>query len=71
MARAAGPIEDVVSWMLPWLEPGGLLLVPIRSTGRVPEIEGVVTLGLRSYVPPLASRERWVWAGRKPASPAP
>lgn len=71
VARAAGPIEEVVSWMLPWLEPGGLLLVPIHSAGRVPEIEGVVTLGLRSYAPPLAGRERWVWAGRKPASPSP
>jgi len=71
VARAAGPIEDVVPWILPWLEPGGILFVPIRTAGRVPEIEGVVPLGLRSYAPPLAARERWVWAGSKPASPSP
>jgi 16S rRNA (guanine527-N7)-methyltransferase len=68
VARAAGPIQEVVPWLLPWLEPGGLALVPIRAGGRAPEIEGVVTLGVRSYAPPLTGRERWVWVGRKPAS---
>jgi hypothetical protein len=53
--------------MLRWLEPGGLLLVPLRTGAGVPEIEGVESLGIRSYRPPLAGRERWVWTGIKPA----
>lgn len=65
VARAAGPIREVVSWILRWLEPGGLALVPTRSGGRVPAPSGAVGLGFRTYRAPLGGPERQVWVGRK------
>ena len=68
VARAVGPLQDVVSWMLPWLEPEGLLLVPIRSRSRHLPPRGATELGVRSYRVPLGGAERWVWVGTKRAT---
>ena len=68
VARAVGPFQDVVSWMLPWLEPEGLLLLPIRSGIRPLPPRGATELGIRSYRAPLGGSERRVWVGIKNAT---
>jgi 16S rRNA (guanine527-N7)-methyltransferase len=64
VARAVGPLQDLVPWLVRWLEPGGLALVPIRTGSEPPLPPGIVTLGLRSYRVP-GGRERRVWVGTR------
>jgi 16S rRNA (guanine527-N7)-methyltransferase len=68
VARAVGRLKDVIPWMVRWLEPGGLLLVPIRSGSHPSEPVGAVSLGIRSYRAPLGGPERQVWVGSKDAT---
>lgn len=68
VGRAVGPLEEVVPWMMRWLEPGGLALVPIRSGSKPAEPGGVETLGIRTYRVGRSGLERQVWVGRKGAT---
>jgi 16S rRNA (guanine527-N7)-methyltransferase len=69
VGRAVGPLDEVVPWMMRWLEPGGLALVPIRSGSRPAAPGGAETLGIRSYRVGPSGLERQVWVGRKGATP--
>jgi hypothetical protein len=70
VARAVGRSQDVIPWMLRWLEPGGLALVPIRTGSEPPHPSGTRTLGIRTYR--LAGgAERQVWVGSKGATDRP
>jgi 16S rRNA (guanine527-N7)-methyltransferase len=71
VARAVGSLEELVPWLLRWLEPGGLAFVPIRRGSEPPRPQGVSTPGVRSYRVPGAAAERWVWVGIKDATPRP
>ena len=68
MARAVGSLEELVPWLLQWLEPGGLALVPIRRGSEPPQPQGASTLGIQRYRVPGGVGERWVWVGIKDAT---
>jgi 16S rRNA (guanine527-N7)-methyltransferase len=71
VARAVGSLEELVPWLMRWLEPGGLALVPIRRGSEPPCPQGASTLGVRSYRVPGDGAERWVWVGSKNATRCP
>jgi 16S rRNA (guanine527-N7)-methyltransferase len=70
VARAVGRSQDVIPWMLRWLEPGGLALVPIRTGSEPPRPSGAGTLGIRTYRL-TGGAERQVWVGSKGATDRP
>ena len=71
VARAVGPLEELVPWLMRWMEPGGLALVPIRRESDPPRLQGVSTVDMRRYRVPGVGAERWVWMGTKDAARRP
>ena len=71
VAMAVGSLEELIPWLMRWLEPGGLALVPIRRGSEPPRIHGATALGVRSYRVPGGGAERWVWMGSKDATQRP
>lgn len=65
VARAVGRPRDVIPWMLRWLEPGGLALVPIRAGSELLHPSGAVTVGIRTYRLAAGGPERQVWVGSR------
>lgn len=66
VAQALAQPDPVRAWMLPWVEPGGLVVLP-RSAGapalaQVPGLESAQTV---SYRVPLGGPERSVWIARR------
>jgi 16S rRNA G527 N7-methylase RsmG len=53
-----------MAWMLPWAEPGGLLLLPLAAETPPPEHPEVMPEPSRSYQAP-GGPERSLWIGRK------
>jgi len=66
VAQAVGPPEQVLRWMLPWVEPRGLLLLPGSEPGpEIPEIKGVLPEIRVRYQVPCGGRRRTLWIARK------
>ena len=66
VAQAVGAPAQVLRWLLPWVEPGGLLLLPGSELGpEVPEIEGILPEPRVRYQVPCGGRRRTLWIGRK------
>ncbi len=65
VAQAMAHPAQAVAWMLPWAEPGGLLLLP--GSESAPEVGGgdfrVETI--RRYRLPCGGPERTLWIGRR------
>ncbi len=66
VAQAVAQADRVLSWMLPWAEPGGWLLVPggehpptLTATAGVREIE------VRRYCVPESGPRRTLWLARR------
>jgi len=66
IAQAAATPAEAVLLLLPWVRPGGWLVIPggknAPKVGRRPEIESAET---RHYQVPLGGPLRSVWLGRK------
>jgi 16S rRNA (guanine(527)-N(7))-methyltransferase RsmG len=66
MAQAMARPSQAVVWMLPWVEPGGLLAVPLSAAQSPPgRLEGVGEASVSHYVVPLGGPRRKLWLARK------
>jgi 16S rRNA (guanine527-N7)-methyltransferase len=64
VAQAMAQPERALAWMLPWAEPGGLLLLPLAADAMPPEHPELTPEPSRSYRAP-GGPERSLWIGRK------
>ena len=64
VAQAMAQPERALAWMLPWAEPGGLLLLPMAADALPPEHPELMPESSRSYRAP-GGPERSLWIGRK------
>jgi 16S rRNA (guanine527-N7)-methyltransferase len=64
VAQAMAQPGRALAWMLPWAEPGGLLLLPLAAETPPPEHPEVMPEPSRSYQAP-GGPERSLWIGRK------
>jgi 16S rRNA G527 N7-methylase RsmG len=66
IAQAMAQPERAVRWMLPWVGPGGLMLIPSgKNPPQLTEIKGVIQLRPVAYQVPCGGPERSVWMGRR------
>jgi 16S rRNA (guanine(527)-N(7))-methyltransferase RsmG len=66
MAQAMATPHQAVIWMLPWVEPGGILALPLSEAQPPPgPIEGIGAESISSYPVPLGGPRRALWLGRK------
>jgi 16S rRNA G527 N7-methylase RsmG len=66
IAQAMAQPERAVRWMLPWVDPGGLMLIPGgKNPLQLAEIKGLVQLPPAAYQVPCGGPERSVWMGRR------
>ena len=69
IAQALAAPERALSWMLPWVEPGGLVLLPGSEEGAdVPEGLGVSFEASVPYRAPGGGPQRSLWIGRRTAA---
>lgn len=66
VAQAVGSWEEVVAWMIPWVRPGGLLVLPAgrEVPARSPHPDAVDAEVLR-YRVPGGGPERQIWLARR------
>lgn len=66
VAQAMARPERALGWMLPWVEPGGILALPL-SVGQEPPApkRGVVETALQPYAVPLGGPRRTLWTARR------
>ena len=66
VAQAVARPERALPWMLPWVEPGGLLFLPGSSPPPdIPEIPGVSFEARLRYRTPCDGPVRSLWIGRR------
>jgi 16S rRNA (guanine527-N7)-methyltransferase len=66
VAQALAPPEEALPLMLPWAEPGGVLLLPGSHPGpEIPEIDGVLFQERIEYRVPCEGPLRTLWIGRR------
>lgn len=66
IAQALAPPERALSWMLPWVEPGGWILLPgSEERADVSERPGVAFEAAVSYGAPNGGPRRSLWIGRR------
>jgi len=66
IAQAMGPPGEVLSLMLGWAAPGGLLVIPgSHPAPQVPAMEGVVVERVVSYEVPRRPDPRTLWIARR------
>jgi 16S rRNA (guanine527-N7)-methyltransferase len=66
IARALAPPERALPWMLPWVEEGGLVLLPGSAVRvEVPRRPDVVFEECVHYRVPGGGPERTLWIGRR------
>ena len=65
VAQAMAQPSQAVAWMLPWVEPGGLLLLP--GSESAPEVGGAgfSVEAIRHYRLPCGGPPRTLWIGRR------
>jgi 16S rRNA (guanine527-N7)-methyltransferase len=72
VAQALARPEQAVAWMLPWVAPGGWLVLP--RTAEAPPIDALAELEEPRTVPyrvPVGGPDRSLWMARRPAVDAP
>jgi 16S rRNA (guanine527-N7)-methyltransferase len=68
VAQALAPPGQALEWMLPWVEVGGVVVLPGSSqAAAVPQHAGVVGVGEVGYRVPCGGAERSLWIGRRVA----
>jgi 16S rRNA (guanine527-N7)-methyltransferase len=68
VAQALAPPERALPWMLPWVEDGGLLLLPGSAAPvAVPERSDVDFEACLPYRVPCGGPDRTLWIGRRRA----
>ena len=67
VAQAMAHPTQAVAWMIPWAEPGGLLLLP--GSESAPEVRGggFKVEAIRHYRLPCGGPARTLWIGRRTA----
>jgi 16S rRNA (guanine527-N7)-methyltransferase len=65
VAQAMAQPSQAVAWMLPWVEPGGLVLLP--GSESAPEVGGAgfSVEAIRRYRLPCGGPPRTLWVGRR------
>jgi len=67
VAQALAQPDQAVAWMLPWVAPGGWLVLPRTADApELPPVPGLVDAQLRSYQVPLEGPARALWMARRP-----
>jgi 16S rRNA (guanine527-N7)-methyltransferase len=67
VAQALAQPDQAVAWMLPWVAPGGWLVLPRTADAPgLPPVPGLEDAQLRSYQVPLAGPPRALWMARRP-----
>ena len=65
VAQAMAKPGQAVAWMLPWVEPGGWVMIPGgASPPEIPVMPGLRFERCTRYCAPLSGSERTVWLGR-------
>jgi 16S rRNA (guanine527-N7)-methyltransferase len=71
VAQALAQAERAVEWMLPWVAPGGwLVLARSADAGPVPDAPGLEPGRSIPYRVPLGGPARLLWAARRPVDAA-
>lgn len=66
VAQAVAPANQVLEWMMPWVEPAGWLALPVSQKGDLPAGgESVTGIEIRDYQVPLGGPSRRLWLARK------
>jgi 16S rRNA (guanine527-N7)-methyltransferase len=65
VAQAMARPEQALAWMLPWAEPGGLLLLPGSESAPVVGGDGFNVTAVRRYRLPCGGPARTLWIGRR------
>jgi 16S rRNA (guanine527-N7)-methyltransferase len=66
LAQGVASPREVAPLLLPWLRPGGWLMVPVGARGdRMRDIPGVEGERVVAYEVPLGGPRRSFWSGRK------
>jgi 16S rRNA (guanine(527)-N(7))-methyltransferase RsmG len=66
VAQAMARPDRALSWMLPWVAPGGALALPLSIDQARPQpIAGVSEPALHSYTVPLGGPRRVLWLARR------
>ncbi len=72
IAQALAQADQAAAWMLPWVAPGGWIVLPrsadAPSFAAPPGVEGARTA---SYRVPLGGPDRTVWLARRPVDAPP
>jgi 16S rRNA (guanine527-N7)-methyltransferase len=69
IAQAVAPPERAIPWMLPWVEDGGLVLLPgSAAPAAVPDRSDVEFEASVRYRVPCGGSDRTLWIGRRRAS---
>jgi 16S rRNA (guanine527-N7)-methyltransferase len=67
IAQAMAQPERALTWMLPWVEGGGLVVIPGSETPPTIEpLGGVAFEASLHYRVPISNRSRSLWFGRAP-----
>ena len=67
IAQALAQPEQAVAWMLPWVAPGGRLVLPRTADApALPALPGVEAPHIFRYRVPLGGPERAFWIARRP-----
>lgn len=68
LAQAMGKPDQVAHWLLPWVAPGGLLVIPgAEAPPKVGPIPGLSPARVVSYAVPLGGARRTLWLARRSA----
>jgi len=65
VAQAMAQPSQAVAWMLPWVEPGGLVLLPGSESAPEVDGEGFSVEAIRRYRLPCGGPARTLWVGRR------
>jgi 16S rRNA (guanine527-N7)-methyltransferase len=65
VAQAMAPPTQAVAWMMPWAEPGGLLLLPGAESAPEVRGQGFRVEEIRRYRAPCGGPVRTLWIGRR------
>jgi len=66
VAQAMGAPEQVARWLVPWVAPGGVLVIPGGETGpAIGAVAGLAPAEIATYRVPLGGPSRTLWIARR------